>query len=143
MGNRALSNFSIAADVTFRQQSFTILLGGTSGCGKSTLASFLASRIGFTTVISTDNIRHMMRSFIPADQAPVLFASTYHAGEVMNLPEDTDYKQRVRLPSPSWPDARSRPTLCLSRSLTLPPPTTHHHHSVDPPGLRGTVQAGL
>ncbi|ELR15672.1 uncharacterized protein ACA1_377870 [Acanthamoeba castellanii str. Neff] len=94
MGNRALSNFSIAADVTFRQQSFTILLGGTSGCGKSTLASFLASRIGFTTVISTDNIRHMMRSFIPADQAPVLFASTYHAGEVMNLPEDTDYKQR-------------------------------------------------
>jgi energy-coupling factor transporter ATP-binding protein EcfA2 len=44
MGNRALSNFSIAADVTFRQQSFTILLGGTSGCGKSTLASFLASR---------------------------------------------------------------------------------------------------
>jgi 2-phosphoglycerate kinase len=95
MGNRALSNFSIAADVTFRQQSFTILLGGTSGCGKSTLASFLASRIGFTTVISTDNIRHMMRSFIPADQAPVLFASTYHAGEVMNLPEDTDYKQRI------------------------------------------------
>jgi len=95
MGNQALSNFGIAADVTFRQRSFTILLGGTSGCGKSTLASFLASRIGFTTVISTDNIRHMMRSFIPADQAPVLFASTYHAGEVIDLPENTEYKKRI------------------------------------------------
>jgi 2-phosphoglycerate kinase len=116
MGNRALSNFSIAADVTFRQQSFTILLGGTSGCGKSTLASFLASRIGFTTVISTDNIRHMMRSFIPADQAPVLFASTYHAGEVMNLPEDTDYKQRVL----------ACPLLLDLVSVALIDFTTHH-----------------
>jgi len=37
----------------------------------------------------------MMRSFIPADQAPVLFASTYHAGEVIDLPENTEYKKRV------------------------------------------------
>ncbi len=36
-----------------------------------------------------------MRSFISAEEAPVLFASTYHAGEAMNLPADTDYKQRV------------------------------------------------
>jgi 2-phosphoglycerate kinase len=90
-----LDSFSIAADVTFRQTSFTVLLGGTSGCGKSTLASFLASRISFTTVISTDNIRHMMRSFISPEEAPVLFASTYHAGEVMNLPPDLSYKQRI------------------------------------------------
>lgn len=108
-----MGSFSIAADVTFRQHSFTVLLGGTSGCGKSTLASFLASRylhtypnvqlhltlalsrIGFTTVISTDNIRHMMRSFISPKESPVLFASTYHAGEVMNLPPDLSYKQRI------------------------------------------------
>lgn len=33
-----------ACRIKDRQQSLTILLGGTSGCGKSTLASLLSSR---------------------------------------------------------------------------------------------------
>jgi hypothetical protein len=44
-----------------------------------------ASRLGITTVVSTDSIRHMMRSFHPREAAPLLWASTYQAGEA--LPE--------------------------------------------------------
>ena len=32
-------------------------------------------------MISTDSIRHMMRSFVDEKQNPLLWASTYHAGE--------------------------------------------------------------
>lgn len=39
------------------------------------------SRLGITTVISTDSIRHMMRSFVDEKHNPLLWASTYHAGE--------------------------------------------------------------
>jgi len=55
------------------------LLGGTSGTGKSTLASLLASRLGISTVLSTDSIRHIMRNFLSQSTNGVLFASTYEA----------------------------------------------------------------
>lgn len=42
------------------------------------------SRLGITTVISTDSIRHMMRSFVDEQQNPLLWASTYHAGEYLD-----------------------------------------------------------
>ncbi|KAJ4971491.1 hypothetical protein NE237_004590 [Protea cynaroides] len=67
-----------------RKESVTILLCGTSGCGKSTLSSLLASRLGITTVVSTDSIRHMMRSFFDEEENPLLWASTYHAGEFLD-----------------------------------------------------------
>ena len=54
-----------------------ILLAGTSGTGKSTLASLLASKMGITTIVSTDSIRHMLRSFTTQAEDPVLWASTY------------------------------------------------------------------
>ena len=37
-----------------------------------------------TTVVSTDSIRHMMRSFADEKQNPLLYASTYHAGEYLD-----------------------------------------------------------
>lgn len=40
--------------------------------------------MGITTVISTDSIRHMMRSFVDEKQNPLLWASTYHAGEYLD-----------------------------------------------------------
>ncbi|KAF5810506.1 putative P-loop containing nucleoside triphosphate hydrolase [Helianthus annuus] len=64
-----------------RKESITVLLCGTSGCGKSTLSALLASRLGITTVIFTDSIRHMMRSFVDENQNPLLWSSTYHASE--------------------------------------------------------------
>ena len=42
------------------------------------------SRLGITTVVSTDSIRHMMRSFVDEKQDPLLWASTYHAGECLD-----------------------------------------------------------
>lgn len=42
------------------------------------------SRLGITTVVSTDSIRHMMRSFVEEKESPLLWASTYHAGECLD-----------------------------------------------------------
>lgn len=35
-------------------------------------------------MVSTDSIRHMMRSFVDEKQNPLLWASTYHAGEFLD-----------------------------------------------------------
>lgn len=42
-------------------------------------------RLGITTVVSTDSVRHMMRSFVDEEQNPLLWASTYHAGECLDI----------------------------------------------------------
>ena len=40
-------------------------------------AGLLAARLGVSTVVSTDSVRHMLRSFTPATANPLLWASTY------------------------------------------------------------------
>ncbi len=42
-------------------------------------AGLLAARLGVSTVVSTDSVRHMLRSFTPAAANPLLWASTYEA----------------------------------------------------------------
>lgn len=59
------------------KRNILILLAGTSGTGKSTLASLLGSRLGISTVLSTDTIRHVMRNFVAKEEDPIIFASTY------------------------------------------------------------------
>ncbi|XP_071734888.1 P-loop NTPase domain-containing protein LPA1 homolog 2-like [Rutidosis leptorrhynchoides] len=81
VGPNQRADLVLACRIRERKESVTILLCGTSGCGKSTLSALLASRLGITTVISTDSIRHMMRSFVDEKQNPLLWSSTYHAGE--------------------------------------------------------------
>ncbi|GBG78027.1 hypothetical protein CBR_g25962 [Chara braunii] len=89
------SDLMLACKIRERKSSVTVLLCGTSGCGKSTLASLLASRLGITTVVSSDSIRHMMRSFVSEKDNPLLWASTYHAGEFI----DMDAVEAVKAPS--------------------------------------------
>lgn len=36
-----------------------------------------ANRLGINTVISTDSVRHMLRSFTTKEESPLLYASTY------------------------------------------------------------------
>ncbi|XP_021766459.1 P-loop NTPase domain-containing protein LPA1 homolog 2-like [Chenopodium quinoa] len=84
VGPNQREDLILACRIRERKESMTILLCGTSGCGKSTLSSLLGSRLGITTVISTDSIRHMMRSFADEKQNPLLWASTYHAGECLD-----------------------------------------------------------
>ncbi|KAJ6805936.1 P-loop NTPase domain-containing protein LPA1-like [Iris pallida] len=84
VGPNQRADLVLACRIRERKESVTVLLCGTSGCGKSTLSSLLGSRLGVTNVISTDSIRHMMRSFADEKQNPLLWASTYHAGECLD-----------------------------------------------------------
>ncbi|CAD5191722.1 unnamed protein product [Musa acuminata subsp. malaccensis] len=84
VGRNQRADLLLACRIRERKESVTVLLCGTSGCGKSTLSSLLGGRLGVTTVISTDSIRHMMRSFMDEKQNPLLWASTYHAGECLD-----------------------------------------------------------
>ncbi|KDP44001.1 hypothetical protein JCGZ_05468 [Jatropha curcas] len=84
VGPNQRADLVLACRIRERKESVTVLLCGTSGCGKSTLSALLGSRLGITTVISTDSIRHMMRSFVDEKQNPLLWASTYHAGEFLD-----------------------------------------------------------
>ena len=70
-------SFVRACSIQEQRSSETVLLAGTSWTGKRTLAGLLAARLGITTVLSTDNIRHMLRSFADEDKNPLLWASTY------------------------------------------------------------------
>jgi 2-phosphoglycerate kinase len=76
------------------RQSLLILLQGTSGTGKSTLSSLLGTKLAglgnlgsvsseSLTVMSTDSIRHVMRNFICETDEPILFASTYECGKLL------------------------------------------------------------
>ncbi|KAK9061561.1 hypothetical protein SSX86_018743 [Deinandra increscens subsp. villosa] len=85
VGPNQRADLVLACRIRERKESVTVLLCGTSGCGKSTLSALLASRLGITTVVSTDSIRHMMRSFVDEKQNPLLWSSTYHAGEHLDL----------------------------------------------------------
>ncbi|XP_038722198.1 P-loop NTPase domain-containing protein LPA1 homolog 2-like isoform X2 [Tripterygium wilfordii] len=84
VGPNQRADLALACRIREKKESVTVLLCGTSGCGKSTLSALLGSRLGITTVISTDSIRHMMRSFVDEKQNPLLWASTYHAGEYLD-----------------------------------------------------------
>nr|XP_029124504.1 P-loop NTPase domain-containing protein LPA1 isoform X2 [Elaeis guineensis] len=84
IGPNQRADLLLACRIRERKESVTVLLCGTSGCGKSTLSALLGSRLGVTTVVSTDSIRHMMRSFMDEKQNPLLWASTYHAGECLD-----------------------------------------------------------
>ncbi|CEG36888.1 P-loop containing nucleoside triphosphate hydrolase [Plasmopara halstedii] len=79
-----LLDFEVAKEITQRNQSFAVLLGGTSGTGKSTLASLLAARLRLTTVLPTDSVRHVLRSFTSKDENPCAFVSTYQAGDALS-----------------------------------------------------------
>ncbi|KFK27601.1 hypothetical protein AALP_AA8G404800 [Arabis alpina] len=84
VGHDQRADLILACKIRERKECVTVLLCGTSGCGKSTLSALLGSRLGITTVVSTDSIRHMMRSFVDEKQNPLLWASTYHAGEYLD-----------------------------------------------------------
>ncbi|XVE79799.1 hypothetical protein DITRI_Ditri14bG0084900 [Diplodiscus trichospermus] len=96
VGPNQRADLVLACRIRERKESVTVLLCGTSGCGKSTLSALLGSRLGITTVISTDSIRHMMRSFANENENPLLWASTYHAGEFLDPVAVAEAKAKKR-----------------------------------------------
>lgn len=80
-----LNDFLVASLLMQSKISVIVLLAGTSGTGKSTLASLLGTRLGISSVLSTDSIRHVMRNFVSEKDAKVLFCSTYEAGDKIEV----------------------------------------------------------
>ncbi len=78
---QCISDFQNATELVDHRCNLIILLGGSSGTGKSTLASLIASRLGISTVLSTDTIRHIMRNFVSREENPILFCSTYETSK--------------------------------------------------------------
>lgn len=76
-------DLQIACSIREQQRCIILMFSGTSGTGKSTLAGLLAAKMGITTVVSTDSIRHMLRSFSSEEEDPLLWASTYQAGDLI------------------------------------------------------------
>ena len=78
---QCIGDFQNATELVDHRCNMIILLGGSSGTGKSTLASLIASRLGISTVLSTDSIRHIMRNFVSREENPILFCSTYETAK--------------------------------------------------------------
>lgn len=72
-----ISRVKISDKIITGSYSLIILLGGACGTGKSTLASTLSSLMKISDVVSTDTLRHILRSHLPKEGHEPLFGSTY------------------------------------------------------------------
>ncbi|KAM0904122.1 hypothetical protein ACQ4PT_018233 [Festuca glaucescens] len=92
------------------------------------------NRLGITTVVSTDSvtIRHMMRSFVDGNQSPLLYASTYHAGDYLDPVAVAQAKAKRRAKKLAIishsiangdKDSGSSDEKCIDKSSDLPPRT--------------------
>eukprot|EP00798_Chlamydomonas_sp_ICE-L_P001904 gene1904-33318_t len=133
-----------------RKRSVIVMLCGTSGSGKSTLAYLLASRLGINTVISTDTIRHYLRSFATPEEDPLIWASTYEAGNALpeSLPSCRQASNALPEPLPSSRQAgnalpESLPS-CRQASNALPEslPSSCQASNALPESLPSSRQAG-
>lgn len=88
-------DFRLALDFIEERRFFIILLSGAPGTGKSTIASLLASRMSVSHIISTDSIRHAMRTIYPKDKYPILHYSTYECGDIVDPEHKLPEEERV------------------------------------------------
>eukprot|EP01006_Ploeotia_vitrea_P031031 TRINITY_DN63360_c0_g1_i1.p1 TRINITY_DN63360_c0_g1~~TRINITY_DN63360_c0_g1_i1.p1 ORF type:complete len:596 (-),score=29.15 TRINITY_DN63360_c0_g1_i1:287-2074(-) len=107
-----LGDFMLAHQLIERRRPLVILFGGTSGSGKSTLASLLAARLGLSTVLSTDSVRHMLRGVSSKEECPELYASTYQAYLAV---ENTDHYKNLTLEEKVLEGWREQSRLVVSR----------------------------
>jgi 2-phosphoglycerate kinase len=89
-----LKDFLVASLLMQSKINVIVLLAGTSGTGKSTLASLLGTRLGISTVLSTDSVRHVMRNFLKEEDNPTLFCSTYEAGKTVSEEESQNASKK-------------------------------------------------
>jgi 2-phosphoglycerate kinase len=63
-----------------------VLLGGVTGVGKSTVATQLATRLGITRVIATDQVRQVVRAFFSREFMPAVHYSSFDASLALRDP---------------------------------------------------------
>ncbi|TRY50786.1 Phosphoglycerate kinase family protein [Cryptosporidium tyzzeri] len=80
------SDFSVKPNI--------ILIAGTSGSGKSTISSYLASFLRVKCVISTDTIRHVLRSTEKYKHNKALNCSTYEVHKYITTQKTQKYKDQ-------------------------------------------------
>ncbi|OHT04297.1 hypothetical protein TRFO_28236 [Tritrichomonas foetus] len=88
-------DFRLALDFTENRRFFIVLLSGAPGTGKSTIASLIASRMSVEHILSTDSIRHAMRTFYPQKDYPILYKSTYECGDLVDPDHTMSEEERV------------------------------------------------
>ena len=127
--------FRMSREILERRRPIIILLAGTSGTGKSTLSSLLAERLGLSTVVTTDFIRHHLRGKTSVDDNPALFESTYNAWRALSR---SDRISSSNAPLPS--------TLSAEKSMPNPACASTPASTADIPsptkGSRQRVLAG-
>ena len=64
-------------------QPLVVALGGSSGTGKSTVSAEAADRLGISVVISTDQVRAVIRSVLNPDLLPALSQSSFSADKML------------------------------------------------------------
>ncbi|MGB7981122.1 MAG: hypothetical protein WCF36_10065 [Candidatus Nanopelagicales bacterium] len=64
-------------------QPFVVAVGGSSGVGKSTVSAEVADRLGIGVVISTDQVRSVIRSVLAPALLPALHQSSFSAAKMM------------------------------------------------------------
>ncbi len=64
-------------------QPFVVAIGGSSGVGKSTVSQEVADRLGISVVISTDQVRAVIRSVLAPDLLPALHQSSFSAAKML------------------------------------------------------------
>lgn len=64
-------------------QAFVVAIGGSSGVGKSTVSQEVADRLGISVVISTDQVRAVIRSVLKPELLPALSQSSFSAAKMM------------------------------------------------------------
>lgn len=64
-------------------QPLVIALGGASGVGKSTISEEAGDRLGISAVISTDQVRSVIRSVLSPELLPALSQSSFSAAKML------------------------------------------------------------
>jgi 2-phosphoglycerate kinase len=64
-------------------QPLVVAVGGSSGVGKSTISQEVADRLGISVVISTDQVRAVIRSVLNPDLFPALSQSSFSAAKML------------------------------------------------------------
>ena len=69
-------------------QPLVVAVGGSSGVGKSTISQEVADRLGISVVISTDQVRAVIRSVLNPDLFPALSQSSFSAAKMLQEQPD-------------------------------------------------------